>query len=101
MFFCIFLFIVLVRKCFWVTLGDKFAKKGKGTDSHLSDGDPFEKKLNAHGVKRCFLKKETDSHLSDGHPFEKKLNAHGVKKALLKKGGRTRIWAMAIHLRKG
>ena len=31
-------------------------KKGKGTDSHLSDGDPFEKKLNAHGVKRCLLK---------------------------------------------
>jgi len=78
-----------------------FKKKGKGTDSHLSDGDPFEKKLNAHGVKRCLLKKETNSHLSDGDPFEKKLNAHGVKKDLLKKGGRTRIWAMAIRLRKG
>jgi len=24
------------------------------TDSHLSDGDPFEKELNAHGVKKDF-----------------------------------------------
>jgi len=53
----------------------------------LSDGDPFEKKLNAHGLKKDLLKKKgTDSHLSDGDPFEKKLNAHGVKKNLLKKG---------------
>ncbi len=37
-----------------VALGEKFAKK-KGTDSHLSDGDPFEKKLNAHGVKIDFF----------------------------------------------
>jgi len=28
--------------------------KRKGTDSRLSDGDPFEKKLNAHGVKIDF-----------------------------------------------
>ena len=47
----------------------------------MSDGDPFEKKLNAHGVKKKIcLKKGTDSHLSDGDPFEKKLNAHGVKR---------------------
>jgi len=60
-------YVVLgARKCFFgflidfiyendlVALGEKFAKK-KGTDSHLSDGDPFEKKLNAHGVKIDFL----------------------------------------------
>jgi len=41
---------------------------------HLSDDDPFEKKLNAHGVKKDFLKKKgTDSHLSDGDTFEKKI----------------------------
>jgi len=62
------------------------------TDSHLSDGDPFEKELNAHGVKRRFAnKKGTDSHLSDGDPFEKELNAHGVKRKICLKKGRTRI----------
>ena len=46
----------------------------------MSDGDPFEKKLNARGVKKRFAKKGTDSHLSDGDPFKIKLNAHGVKR---------------------
>jgi len=40
--------------------------KKRGTDSHLSDGDPFEKKLNAHGVKKDLLKKK-----GDGLAFER------------------------------
>jgi len=39
---------------FWSRLAKSLLKKRKGTDSHLSDGDPFEKKLNAHGVKKGF-----------------------------------------------
>jgi len=51
----------------------------------LSDGDPFEKKLNVHGVKTNLLKK------GGGLAFERKTKHAWREKDLLKKRGRTRI----------
>jgi len=63
------------RKCFcfdwfylWKWFGRTWRKvclKKKRADSYLNDGDPFEKKLNTHGVKKRFAKK------GDGLAFER------------------------------